>query len=91
MREVERHPDAVDATVENELVVMNVQSLDYFRFNEVAKAIWDLLAMGSRTEDSICQALLAEYDVAEDECRTSVSEFIDDAIARDFVRVVTTS
>lgn len=88
MRSVERHPDAVDATVEDDLVVMNIQSLDYYRFNAVAKSIWDLLEKGPMSEDAMCQALLDEYDVAEDECRRSVAEFLDDGLARDFIRTV---
>ena len=88
MRTIERHPDAVDATVEDELVVMNIQSLDYFRFNEVAKSIWDQLASGPRSEDEICSSLLDEYEVDEAECRKAVSEFVDDALERRFVRQV---
>lgn len=85
---MERHPDAVDATVEDELVVMNIQSLDYYRFNEVAKSIWDMLAQGPRSEDAICEALLEEYEVAEADCRSSVATFLDDALSRHFLRSV---
>ncbi len=88
MRTVERHPDAVDATVEDELVVMNIQSLDYYRFNEVARTIWALLSEGPRTEDSICEALLQEYEVDDSECRASVATFLDDALTRHFLRSV---
>ena len=88
MRSVERHPDAVDATVEDDLVVMNIQSLDYYRFNAVAKSIWDLLESGPLSEDAVCQALLDEYEVSEEECRQSVAEFLDDAVSRDFLRAV---
>jgi len=88
MRTVERHPDAVDALVEEELVVMNVNSLDYFRFSEVAKAIWELLGSGQLVEADICRALMVEYEVTEDECQKAVADFIDDAISRGFLRVV---
>lgn len=88
MRSVERHPDAVDAVVEDDLVVMNIQSLDYYRFNAVAKRIWDLLERGPMSEEVMCKVLLDEYEVSEDECRRSVSEFLDDALARDFIRAV---
>ena len=88
MRTVERHPDAVDATVEAELVVMNIQSLAYYRFNGVARMIWDLLAEGPQTEDAICQALLKDYEVGDAECRSSVAAFIDDALKRHFLRSV---
>lgn len=85
---VERHPDAVDATVDSELVVMNIQSLDYYRFNPVAKRIWELVESGPRSEDSLVLTLLDEYDVEESECRTAVREFVEDSIKRGFLRTV---
>ncbi len=85
---MERHPDAVDATVESELVVMNIQSLDYYRFNPVAKRIWELVQEGAISEEALCATLLEEYDVGETECRDSVKEFLDDALDRGFLRAV---
>ena len=88
MRRVERHPDAVDATVESELVVMNIQSLDYYRFNPVAKRIWELVQEGAISEDALCEKLMDEYEVEATDCRASVREFLDDAIVRGFLRAV---
>lgn len=83
---MERHPDAVDATVEGETVVMNIHTLDYYRFNPVASRIWELLADGAMSEEALLGALLDEYDVTEDECRTSVDTFVSDAMERGFLR-----
>ncbi len=71
-----------------ELVVMNIQSLDYYRFNPVAKRIWELVESGPRSEDSLCHTLLEEYDVEESECREAVREFLDDSLTRGFLRAV---
>lgn len=67
---------------------MNIQSLDYYRFNDVAKSIWNLLGEGPKTEDALCQALLEEYEVGDAECRSSVATFLDDALERNFLRSV---
>jgi hypothetical protein len=88
MRTVQRHPDVVDATVESELVVMNIHSFEYFRFNEVAKSIWNQLSEGPRSEDEIIVALMAEYEVDAAVCHTALTEFLDHALERQFLRIV---
>jgi hypothetical protein len=88
VRTVERHPDAVDATVDSELVVMNITSLDYYRFNQVAESIWALLQESPLNEEEICRALLDEYEVEEADCRIAVRQFIEDALSRGFLRAV---
>lgn len=86
MRTVERHLDAVDAHVDSELVVMNINSLDYYRFNEVAGRIWELIGSARISEDALCVALQEEYDVSEAQCRSSVATFLDEALSRGFLR-----
>ena len=86
MRTVERHPDAVEAIVEDELVVMNIKSLEYYRFNPVASRIWQLLESGPASEDHICATLLDEYEVDEAECQSAVDDFLSDALTKGFVR-----
>ncbi len=78
----------VDATVDSELVVMNIQSLDYYRFNPVARRIWELVGEGPISEDALCSTLMEEYEVDEEECRQAVVEFVDEAMSRGFVRSV---
>ena len=88
MRIIERHPDTVDSTVDGELVVLNVNTLEYFRFNDVAKSVWNLLASGPMSEEQVCDALLEEYDVELGECKASVAAFVDKALDGDFIRTV---
>ena len=69
-------------------MVMNIQSLDYYRFNPVAKRIWELVESGPQSEDALCLTLLEEYEVEESECRAAVKEFVDDSLKRGFLRAV---
>ena len=41
----QRNPDALHAEVNGSLILMNVESLAYFEFNDVAKRIWNLSAI----------------------------------------------
>lgn len=46
-----------------------------FMLNELGAFIWDLLP-GMESEDEICNAVLAEYDVSSETARQDVAEFL---------------
>ena len=46
-----------------------------FVMNELGAFIWDLLP-GVETEAQICEAILAEYEVAAEEAAADVAEFL---------------
>ena len=46
-----------------------------FVMNELAAFIWDLLP-GVESEDAICEAVLAEYDVSAEEAAADIAEFL---------------
>lgn len=73
---IARNPDVLHATIGDELVLLNVDSLAYFEFNEVGADIWQMLAAGPLTFDAVVERLLAEYDVDEARCRGAVSTFV---------------
>lgn len=47
-----------------------------FALNELGSFLWDLLPEAEDTE-ALVAAVLAEYDVAEDEARRDIGEFLD--------------
>ena len=46
-----------------------------FVMNELAAFIWDLLPE-AESEDAICEAVLAEYDVSAQEASADIAEFL---------------
>ena len=46
-----------------------------FVMNELAAFIWDQLP-GAESEDAICEAVLAEYDVSAEEAAADIAEFL---------------
>ena len=44
------------------------------RLNDTGKFLWEQLSADS-TEEQLCAALLAEYDVAEQQAQSDVSDF----------------
>ena len=81
----QRSPDALHAEVNGSLILMNVESLAYFEFNDVAKRIWDLLSDDVRSEEQIISVLVDEYDVTPKHCKTAVSTFLKQALEKGFV------
>lgn len=46
-----------------------------FVLNELAAFIWDLLPQ-AETEDDICRAVMAEYEVGREEAARDIGEFL---------------
>lgn len=47
-----------------------------FMLNELGAFIWDLLP-GTESEEDICNAVLAQYDVSAETVKKDVSEFLE--------------
>lgn len=52
------------------------ESNGLFALNELGAFIWNLLP-GVETEEEICRAVLAEYDVSQEEAARDVAEFME--------------
>ena len=52
------------------------ESNGLFALNELGTFIWNLLP-GVETEEEICRAVLAEYDVSQEEAARDVAEFME--------------
>jgi hypothetical protein len=66
--------------LDDESVLLNVETGVYFGLNALGTRIWGLLASGA-TEDEICQTLLDEYEVEPDRLAADVASFL--AVLRD--------
>jgi hypothetical protein len=65
----------VAAELDNETVLLNVESGIYFGLDEVGTMIWSLIAAGV-DEEAIVERITAEYDVELDQVTHDVREFI---------------
>lgn len=81
----QRSPDALHAEVNGSLILMNVESLAYFEFNDVAKRIWNLLSDDVWAEEQIVSMLIDEYEVEPEHCKAAVATFLKQALEKGFV------
>ena len=64
-----------EARIDDETVVMNLDSGDFFSLAGTAQSIWRLLD-GTRDRAAILAALAAEYDAAEAEMADDLDAFL---------------
>ena len=70
-----RDGDWLAAKVGDELVMMSAAKGNYIGLSEVGARIWELIET-PRTIESLCEALVAEYDVDPAICRAEVDTFL---------------
>lgn len=57
----------VQSKIDDEVVMMDIESGFYFGLNSVASIIWELLKDG-KTVDELADYLITEYDVSREQC-----------------------
>ena len=85
--QVRQHPDQIAAEADGEVLMMHVESGNYFGLNEVASFIWNQLGE-PKTVAELCAAVRAEFDVDEEQCRADVFGFLGGMIADGLAEVV---
>lgn len=79
-----RNEDWVGSMIDDNFVMLHIESGMYIALNATAAAIWD--ALGEvREEDQIVAMLLEQFEVEEDHCRAKVSEILGEMREKELV------
>ena len=70
-----RSAEALHSNVGEDVVALNVQSGHCYGMHDVTVAVWNLLAEPVSV-DSLCEQLMAMYDVEPDVCRQDVERLV---------------
>ena len=70
------HQSVISAEIEDETVLLNIETGMYFGIDAVGTRIWQLLQEDA-TSDEIVNRMLEEYEVEATELRKDVSDFLD--------------
>jgi len=84
---VVQSPDCLTADVNDEAVIMDIESGQYISLDPVSKDIWGLIVQPSSVDD-LCASLAAVYDAPMADIETDVIVFIDFMLATKVVRLV---
>jgi len=72
-------PDVIFQVIDDEAVLLDMASEEYFALNELGMRMWQLLSDDSATAVAI-QQLLLEYDIDEHTLRQDMADWIADLV-----------
>jgi hypothetical protein len=73
--------------IDNEVVVLNLDSGHYYILNETGCRIWEMLD-GNKTVADIAAGLCQEYDVTEKKAMRDTGKILEDLLAEKLVELV---
>jgi hypothetical protein len=79
--------EQIASKVAGETVILNHNKGAYYGLDEVGVLVWDALEKGPQTLDGLCEAVLAEYDVEKEECKSDVDALLKDLISERLVEI----
>ena len=87
LSKVQQAPGVLFNQVDDDLVMMDIKSGNYFGINPVGAEIWNKM-QGPISVQEIINQLLAEYDIDEATCRSETLAFIQQTLERGFLKVL---
>ena len=78
--------DQVSCELDGEAAILDLKGGVYYGLNAVGAMVWSLIAEPRRV-DEIERAVLAEFDVAPEQCRRDLFELLADFAARGLARI----
>ena len=82
-----QHRQAVCTELDGEVALFQSNTCDYLVLNETGSAIWNALKT-QPTLPELCKYLEEEYEVTQDECKTSVEAWLEVALEKKVIAVV---
>ena len=83
---IKRNNEVFASEIDDEVVMMNIQSGKYFGMDAIGSRIWQLVEEKIQVKEIIAQ-LLEEYDVTEEQCHSDVLEFLNELYEQNLVQV----
>ena len=82
-----RQEEILASVMEDEVVMMNLQTDSYYGTNAVGTRIWELLEQ-PLTVAELCQRLQEEFEVDDETCQQDVLPFLEKIIDEKLVRII---
>ena len=83
---IHRDGDWLSTRVGDDLVMMSAAEGSYLRLSAVGARVWELLDRPC-SRDDLHAVLVAEYDVAPEECRRTIDDFLATLVDRRAIRI----
>jgi len=83
---LQRNDNHISSTIDEEVVILNIDKGMYFNLNEIGTFIWDILENPCNFESLIAQ-LVEEYGVNMQDCINDTEPFLLELIANQIIYV----
>ena len=81
---VARNEDIFAGQIDDELVMVSIESGNYFVLNLTARRIWDLLESPLSISE-ICDKLMEEYEIDPQNCQAEVLQFAEKLLSKHII------
>ena len=83
---IHRRKDLSAREMDGEIVMADIHAGQFYGLGASARRIWELLDE-PQSAAGLCDSLMSEYDVPYEVCRKDVTEFLDELLEADLIRV----
>jgi len=77
----------IASNVGGEIVILNHNKGEYYGLDEVGALVWNSLEEQPQTLDSLCSAVLEDYDIDKQTCLEDIELLLKDLISEKLVEV----
>ena len=78
--------DLLDASIDDEVVLLDMQAEKIYGMDPVASRVWELLAQPRNLEE-VCDLLVQEFDVDRSICERDVLDYVGHLIEANLVNI----
>ena len=79
-----KNEDIYSSEVDGETIMMNIDNNAYYTTQEIGNRIWELLD-SLDTPKAICDQLMQEYEVSQEQCQNEVLQFLEQLLEHGIV------
>jgi len=79
--------DLVSSSLDDETVMMSVNSGKYYGLDEIGSRIWELIEE-PRSVSDLCDILFGEFEVDRKQCEKDVLDFLNELAKKNLLRVI---
>ncbi len=83
---ITRKEDLLSGVLDDETIIMSIESGNYHVINQTGRRIWELLEQ-PKTIAEVCDILSEEYEVDPEACQEEVLHFVEGLESRQIVTV----
>ena len=76
-----RNKDLISSNLDEDLVMLSIQTGKYFGVNSVGRRIWELLEQPV-SASQLCDLLMQEFEVSREQCEQEVLNFLNELQAQ---------